>query len=148
MSVFKYHAFIYFMRPPPWYGTRAIEFFLQKKNILLLINLAQHRTPPPPTWGRGSKHVIVTGIYCTAIGNTRHLLIVWIIRWLLPVLYKDDYCIFLYTNTLFCSCQFFHLYIHCTRMSIYLLGGGGGAYICTCLSHRVRVRALGFRGRP
>ncbi len=21
MSVFKYHAFIYFMRPPPWYGT-------------------------------------------------------------------------------------------------------------------------------
>ncbi len=22
MSVFKYHAFIYFMRPPSWYGTR------------------------------------------------------------------------------------------------------------------------------
>jgi hypothetical protein len=21
MSVFKYHAFIYFLRPPPWYGT-------------------------------------------------------------------------------------------------------------------------------
>ncbi len=25
MSVFKYHAFIYFMRPPPWYGTRPTE---------------------------------------------------------------------------------------------------------------------------
>jgi hypothetical protein len=24
MSVFKYHAFIYFMRPPPWYGTLTI----------------------------------------------------------------------------------------------------------------------------
>ncbi len=25
MSVFKYHAFIYFMRPPPWYGTHTVH---------------------------------------------------------------------------------------------------------------------------
>ncbi len=25
MCVFKYHAFIYFLRPPPWYGTRIIK---------------------------------------------------------------------------------------------------------------------------
>jgi hypothetical protein len=26
MSVFKYHAFIYFMRPPSWYGTLRVQF--------------------------------------------------------------------------------------------------------------------------
>ncbi len=29
MSVFKYHAFIYFMRPPPWYGTTVLWVFLR-----------------------------------------------------------------------------------------------------------------------
>ncbi len=28
MSVFKYHAFIYFLRPPPWYGTWRMDRFL------------------------------------------------------------------------------------------------------------------------
>ncbi len=33
MSIFKYHAFIYFMRPPPWYGTgrfASTDIFVEK----------------------------------------------------------------------------------------------------------------------
>ncbi len=30
MSVFKYHAFIYFMRPPPWYGTGSLLHLTQR----------------------------------------------------------------------------------------------------------------------
>ncbi len=28
MCVFKYHAFIYFLRPPPWYGTLRFTYIL------------------------------------------------------------------------------------------------------------------------
>ncbi len=30
MCVFKYHAFIYFLRPPPWYGTVGLIFMPKK----------------------------------------------------------------------------------------------------------------------
>ncbi len=35
MSVFKYHAFIYFLRPPPWYGTIHIYIYV---HIYIYIN--------------------------------------------------------------------------------------------------------------
>ncbi len=40
MSVFKYHAFIYFMRPPPWYGTGITRNCddLQRTTVLILVN--------------------------------------------------------------------------------------------------------------
>ncbi len=34
MSVFKYHAFIYFMRPPPWYGTVRIKNTFSSHNFI------------------------------------------------------------------------------------------------------------------
>jgi hypothetical protein len=38
MSVFKYHAFIFLERPPPWYGTRGREAILE---FLLPVSTAQ-----------------------------------------------------------------------------------------------------------
>jgi hypothetical protein len=52
---------------------KARIFFNAVKNILLLINLAQHRTPPPPAWGRGSKHVKLLAFI---ISSTVHIAIV------------------------------------------------------------------------
>ncbi len=39
MCVFKYHAFIYFLRPPPWYGTFIIYglYFFQLTSICVFI---------------------------------------------------------------------------------------------------------------
>jgi hypothetical protein len=53
MSVFKYHAFIYFMRPPPWYGTplilkvQKIIFFRMGQNISWGISWDFPRGPRP-----------------------------------------------------------------------------------------------------
>ncbi len=73
MCVFKYHAFIYFLRPPPWYGTLTMrQVFLDWENIsssafemehfLILSIFFLHwgfvskklKTGPSETWNFGS----------------------------------------------------------------------------------------------
>jgi hypothetical protein len=39
MCVFKYHAFIYFLRPPPWYGTSTVSSFTVSEDLQQLIFL-------------------------------------------------------------------------------------------------------------
>ncbi len=53
MSVFKYHAFIYFLRPPPWYGT-----------IPLLTNFRgqKSRATVPLKPLKSKKHLVVKNI--------------------------------------------------------------------------------------
>ncbi len=43
MCVFKYHAFIYFLRPPPWYGTLIFMKFLLNKSLILICFLTQRK---------------------------------------------------------------------------------------------------------
>jgi hypothetical protein len=60
MCVFKYHAFIYFLRPPPWYGT------------------IPYPPPPTPTWS--SSQTYNTQINTTS-QHTVHYVLVYT-RWL------------------------------------------------------------------
>jgi hypothetical protein len=45
MSVFKYHAFIYFMRPPPWYGTAMIIILIIVLEVISSIPKTLDRRP-------------------------------------------------------------------------------------------------------
>ncbi len=53
MFVYKYHAFIYFLRPPPWSGTprnlsAVICFVPEVENFCIFIYIYTDIPPPPP----------------------------------------------------------------------------------------------------
>jgi hypothetical protein len=102
------------------------NFLTQENNTLLLINLAQHKTPPPPAWGRGSKHItLLAFIYFTV--NIWQILIT---RWLLFSCVIEDQLCFTVMNILFYFCRYFIcMYIVPVWMNIYWKWGGG-AYMC------------------
>ncbi len=59
MCVFKYHAFIYFLRPPPWYGTgtTALVYCLISSSLYTGTVQGWWSTPPTGlTVSRGEVH--------------------------------------------------------------------------------------------